>query len=231
MSNTIKLSGKAEEIASVRYYKDDERSWEDVATRVGTFVANGGQDAEGFSEAIATGLFIPGGRILRNAGRQRGSLFNCYHLPIGDSRLEIGECFKNSLVVWGEGGGVGINFSSLRPKGAPIRGVGGSSSGLVSFMQALDGIAATVESGGQRRAASLGLCEVWHPILLRLNWMNTRSITLISASGSTTTLYKLYTNRARGPYISIDKTTVQLTLQHCGGELLKTSCTMANRAF
>ena len=160
---SLKLSGKAEEIAQARYYKDDEKEWEDVAKRVGTTVSNGDSYRERYIEAIANGLFIPGGRILRNAGRTRGSLFNCYHLPIGDSRNEIGECFKNSLIIWGEGGGVGVNFSSLRPKGAPIKGVGGVSSGLVSFMQALDGIAATVESGGQRRAASLGLCEVWHP--------------------------------------------------------------------
>jgi ribonucleoside-diphosphate reductase alpha chain len=159
----LKLSTKAEEIAYARYYKDGESSWEDVAKRVGTTVSNGDQYAERYIQAIAEGLFIPAGRILRNAGRSRGSLFNCYHLPIGDSRNEIGECFKNSLIVWGEGGGVGVNFSSLRPKGAAIKGVGGVSSGLVSFMQALDGIAATVESGGQRRAASLGLCEVWHP--------------------------------------------------------------------
>jgi len=159
----IKLSGKAEEIAHARYYKDTERSWEEVAQRVGEVVSNGDSYGERYSQIIADGLFIPGGRILRNAGRSRGSLFNCYHLPIGDSRNEIGECFKNSLIIWGEGGGVGVNFSSLRPKGAPIKGVGGVSSGLVSFMRALDAIAATVESGGQRRAASLGLCEVWHP--------------------------------------------------------------------
>lgn len=138
---------------------EDENTWEDVARRVGRTVGH----EEEIGEMIHEMLFIPGGRILRNTGRNRGSLFNCYNIPIGDSREEIGDCIKNCLILWGEGGGCGVNFSTLRPKGAPIKGVGGASSGLVSFMQALDGVAATVESGGQRRAASLGLCEVWHP--------------------------------------------------------------------
>ena len=158
------LSPNAKQIIDKRYiYHDkEETTWEDVAIRVGTGV--GGQEyGELFSELLTDMKFIAGGRILRNVGRPRGSLFNCYCLPIGDSREEIGTFFKNALILWGEGGGVGCNFSTLRPKGAPIKGVGGASSGLVSFMRAADGIAATIESGGQRRAAALGLCEVWHP--------------------------------------------------------------------
>lgn len=158
----ILVSANAEQILKKRYYNEGEHSWEDLAPRVGMGVCSGSL-GERFTAAIGNREFIPAGRILRNVGRPRGSLFNCYHLPIGDSREEIGELFKNSLILWGEGGGIGINFSTLRPKGFPIKGVGGQSSGLVSFMRAVDGIAATVESGGQRRAASLGLCEVWHP--------------------------------------------------------------------
>lgn len=141
---------------------EGETSWSDIAGRIGQAVNN-----DDISQMINDMLFIPGGRILRNVGRERGSLFNCYNIPIGDSREEIGDCIKNCLILWGEGGGCGVNFSTLRPYGAEIRGVGGRSSGLVSFMRALDGVAATVESGGQRRAASLGLCEVWHPEIER----------------------------------------------------------------
>lgn len=158
----MKISPNATEIINKRYLLDAESSWDELSVRVGMGV---GKESHGipFTDIIGDGYFIPAGRILRNIGRGRGSLFNCYNLPIGDSREEIGTLFKNALILWGEGGGVGTNFSTLRPKGAPIKGVGGFSSGLVSFMRAVDGIAATVESGGQRRAASLGLCEVWHP--------------------------------------------------------------------
>jgi len=158
----LKLSDKAQEIATKRYYYDDESQWSQLAKRVG-FGVGDAEYGEAFASAINDLLFIPGGRILRNVGRSRGSLFNCYCLPIGDSREEIGELFKNALILWGEGGGIGINFSTLRPIGWPIKGAGGESSGLVSFMRAVDGIASTIESGGQRRAASLGLCEVSHP--------------------------------------------------------------------
>ena len=162
------ISDKALEILNKRYFYHDvnETTWDQLAVRVGQGV--GGQEwGDAYTDIIGQMLFIPGGRILRNVGRPRGSLFNCYCLPIGDSREEIGDLFKNALILWGEGGGVGINFSTLRPRGSDIKGVGGKSSGLVSFMQAVDGIAATVESGGQRRAASLGLCEVWHPEIER----------------------------------------------------------------
>lgn len=156
------LSHSALEIVTARYFKDLEKTWDDLAHRVG-YGVGGSVWGERYVEIIQSGQFIAGGRINRNVGRKRGSLFNCYNIPIGDSREEIGELFKNALILWGEGGGVGINFSTLRPVGAEIKGVGGKSSGLVSFMRAVDGIAATIESGGQRRAASLGLCEVSHP--------------------------------------------------------------------
>ena len=155
------ISDNAQNIINKRYLQEGETSWTDIAGRIGQAVGS-----DDVSQMINDMLFIPGGRILRNVGRERGSLFNCYNLPIGDSREEIGDCIKNCLILWGEGGGCGVNFSTLRPRGAIIKGVGGRSSGLVSFMRALDGVAATVESGGQRRAASLGLCEVWHPEIM-----------------------------------------------------------------
>lgn len=160
------LSDNAQQIIERRYLGDSDMCWDDIARRVGMGVGYGPY-GEIFTQMISDMDFIPGGRILRNVGRRRGSLFNCYCLPIGDSREEIGQLFKDALCLWGEGGGVGINFSTLRPKGAKILGAGGQSSGLVSFMRAVDAIAATVESGGQRRAAALGLCEIWHPEIER----------------------------------------------------------------
>lgn len=165
------LSENALKVAESRYFMEGE-DWQRCAERVGRTVAvaensHAVEYAEKFSEIIYNLDFLPGGRILRNAGRQRGSMFNCYHLPMGDSREEIGQFYKDSLILWGEGGGIGVNVSFLRPEGAPIKGVGGQSSGPVSFLEASDCIAQKVESGGSRRAAALALMNVTHPDIMK----------------------------------------------------------------
>lgn len=167
-----KLSEKAEQIFNDRYRLNGSENWEGGCRRLGRIVAGAettdiSKYTESFAEIIYNMYFLPGGRIFRNAGRPRGSMFNCYYLPIGDSREEIGQYYKDSLIIWGEGGGVGVNISSLRPSGDPIRGVGGCSSGPVSFLEASNAIAKTIESGGSRRAAALACMIVTHPDTLR----------------------------------------------------------------
>lgn len=162
----VVLSKNAEEVAKARYFNDGE-DWESCSRRVAEAVAAVEKDkdlwTEKFGEMIYNMDFLGGGRILRNSGRTKGSMLNCYHLGIADSITEIGEFMKSSLVVWSGGGGVGTNMSTLRPKGAPILGKGGVSSGMVTFLIAADGLARTIESGGQRRAAGLAACDVSHP--------------------------------------------------------------------
>ena len=165
------LSDSALTIARSRYFMDETEDWSKLSYRVGGEAAraeNGSAPKyrEEFAEVIYNLEFLPGGRILRNTGRPRGSLFNCYVLPVGDSREEIGQWLKDSLILWGEGGGVGCNLSYLRPRGAAIKGVGGNSSGPVSFLEASDAVANTIESGGSRRAAALACMNVTHPDIM-----------------------------------------------------------------
>ena len=165
-SKKIVLSENALEVAKSRYFHCNE-NWETCIERVSKAVAEVENDKKFWKEKFFNLLynmdFLPGGRILRNAGRPKGTLLNCYVLGLDDSIESIGKFYADSLLLWSEGGGVGANWSALRPKGSPILGKGGESSGLVSFLQASDSIASVVESGGQRRAAALCCVEVSHP--------------------------------------------------------------------
>ncbi len=164
-----KLSENAEIIAKARYY-DENENWDTCTLRVANEISQIENERQKyrdiFHEMIFNRDFIPAGRIIRNCGRPKGSLLNCYNIPIGDSIEEIGKCIADSLRLWSEGGGVGINFSPLRPKGDVIKGKGGSSSGLVSFIEAIDYVSKTIESGGARRAAALGHVIVDHPEIM-----------------------------------------------------------------
>lgn len=170
MANSI-LTENGIAIASNRYFFDEHEDWEGLSRRVGYSGAgleNGNRRfyEERFAQMIYDMDFLPGGRILRNIGRPRGSLFNCYVTPVGDSIDEIGEWIMKNLILWSEGGGVGGNISTLRPRGAGIKGKGGKSSGPVSFLEASDAVANTIESGGSRRAAALATMLVTHPDIM-----------------------------------------------------------------
>ena len=167
------LSEDATLIAKNRYFASEDETWETCCRRIARFVASAEPAEkraiweEKFAQMIYELRFIPGGRILRNSGKVKGSVLNCYVLPVEDDIISIGDLIKNSLIVWAEGGGCGINFSPLRPSGAPIKTKGGESSGLVSFLQAVDGVANTIESGGQRRAAAIAIVRIDHPEVLK----------------------------------------------------------------
>ncbi len=163
----MELTENALKIATDRYFQEGE-NWEDCCFRVASNIASAENNSKNkvqdrFMDIIYNQYFMPGGRIFRNAGRPRGSLFNCYLISIDDNIEEIGQCLKDSLILWSEGGGVGVNFSALRPRGDAILGKGGVSSGLVSFIEAADAVSHTIESGGSRRAAAIATVNIAHP--------------------------------------------------------------------
>ena len=166
MKEQVKLNENALSIAKTRYFMENE-DWASFCMRVASAPAEVEKDKElykeKFSEMVYNMNFLGGGRILRNSGREKGSMLNCFHLPCGDSIEEIANFIRDSLILWAEGGGVGCSFSQLRPKGDPIKGKGGYSSGVVSFIQAANDVSLVIESGGARRAAALASLSVSHP--------------------------------------------------------------------
>lgn len=118
-----------------------------------------------FYHALTDFRFLPGGRIQAGAGsRQRVTMFNCFVMgSIGDSLTGIFQALKEGALTMQQGGGVGYDFSTLRPRGSPARASGAIASGPVSFMHIWDSMCATVMSTGARRGAMIGTLRCDHP--------------------------------------------------------------------
>jgi ribonucleoside-diphosphate reductase alpha chain len=118
-----------------------------------------------FAEALTGFRFIPAGRVLAGAGTDRSvTLFNCFVMgTIPDSLDGIFAHLKEAAITMQQGGGVGMDFSTIRPPGARVSGVGAEASGPLSFMDCWDSMCRTVESAGQRRGAMMGCLAIDHP--------------------------------------------------------------------
>ncbi len=120
---------------------------------------------ERFFRVLAERSFVPGGRILAGAGVPgQLTFYNCFVLPSPhDSRKGIMATATQQLEIMSRGGGVGINVSSLRPRFDSVEGVGGRSSGAVSWADFYSILTGKVEQGGSRRGALMIILDVWHP--------------------------------------------------------------------
>src|SRR2546421_9194156 len=159
-----------------KYAKGDEASVEEVRRRVARALAQvepeerRAQWERRFLQAQADG-FIPAGRINSAAGVQlQATLINCFVQPVGDSISEVVDgkpgiytALKEAAETMRRGGGVGYDFSSIRPKGAEVKGTHSRASGPVSYMRVFDQSCETVESAGSRRGAQMGVLRCDHP--------------------------------------------------------------------
>ncbi len=123
------------------------------------------QWALAFSQALAGHKFLPAGRILAGAGTGRNvTLFNCFVMgTIPDDMGGIFAHLREAALTMQQGGGIGYDFSTLRPKGAPVKGVGADASGPVSFMEVWDAMCRTIMSAGSRRGAMMATLSCDHP--------------------------------------------------------------------
>src|SRR5579885_1543959 len=160
--------GLALELFKKRYALHESESWSEACERVGSHVAmaengdNVPKYRQLFSDILKTNLFMPGGRIWYGSGRPKGQLLNCFVVPTEDSREGWGKTVSDMIVICGTGGGLGVNFSPIRPRGSAINGSGGTATGSVSLMEIINSGGEVIKAGGGRRAALMFCLNLDH---------------------------------------------------------------------
>ena len=142
-----------------------EDSWRRVARALASVEAEPALWEDRFYDALSDFRYLPAGRILAGAGTERSvTLFNCFVMgTIPDSMGGIFEMLKEAALTMQQGGGIGYDFTPIRPKGAPVAGVGADASGPLSFMDVWDAMCRTIMSAGSRRGAMMATMRCDHP--------------------------------------------------------------------
>jgi len=151
----------SESIMRLRYSWDKEdgskETWEDISRRVVDNVLSvvdiDEETKEKIFQMIVNRKFIPGGRFLAQSGRGFHQTNNCFCLKAEDSREGWGDLLRKSTLSLMSGGGIGIDYSNLRPEGARLKRSGGTSSGVIPLVKVVNEVGRGVMSGGSRRSA------------------------------------------------------------------------------
>ncbi len=146
-----------------------DQTVEDTWRRVARALAATEAEPEAWEDRFYTALedfkYLPAGRILAGAGTGRSvTLFNCFVMgTIPDSMSGIFDALKEAALTMQQGGGIGYDFSTIRPKGADVKGVAADASGPLSFMDVWDAMCRTIMSAGSRRGAMMATMRCDHP--------------------------------------------------------------------
>ncbi|SOC18134.1 adenosylcobalamin-dependent ribonucleoside-diphosphate reductase [Rhodobacter maris] len=142
-----------------------EDSWRRVARDLASVETDPSAWEPRFYAALEDFKFLPAGRILAGAGTGRTvTLFNCFVMgTIPDSMGGIFDMLKEAALTMQQGGGIGYDFSTIRPRGAAVKGVAADASGPLSFMDVWDAMCRTIMSAGSRRGAMMATMRCDHP--------------------------------------------------------------------
>ncbi len=169
----LKQLGKlGQEIFEQRYAYPGEKIWGDRAKAIAKVAASCEKDDEKeaifekFYSTVGAGDFVPGGRIIFGSGRSNQNLLNCFALKPEDNVQSIGKVVQDMYRISCGGGGIGFNFSEIRPKGDDINIIKNSAPGSISVMQMINEIGNHVKAGKNRRTALLAILNITHPDLL-----------------------------------------------------------------
>ncbi|MEP3346447.1 MAG: adenosylcobalamin-dependent ribonucleoside-diphosphate reductase [Litoreibacter sp.] len=142
-----------------------EDTWRRIAKDLAKVEGNPTQWEDTFYSALSDFKYLPAGRIIAGAGTGRSvTLFNCFVMgTIPDDMGGIFEMLKEAALTMQQGGGIGYDFSTIRPKGADVKGVAADASGPLSFMDVWDAMCRTIMSAGSRRGAMMATMRCDHP--------------------------------------------------------------------
>jgi ribonucleoside-diphosphate reductase alpha chain len=146
-----------------------DQSVEDTWRRIARALADVEQDKAGWEDRFYAALedfkYLPAGRIVAGAGTGRSvTLFNCFVMgTVPDSMGGIFDNLREAALTMQQGGGIGYDFSTIRPKGAEVMGVAADASGPLSFMDVWDAMCRTIMSAGSRRGAMMATLRCDHP--------------------------------------------------------------------
>jgi ribonucleoside-diphosphate reductase alpha chain len=142
-----------------------EDTWRRIARALAAVETDPAAWEERFYHALEDFRFLPAGRITAGAGTARTvTLFNCFVMgTIPDSMAGIFDMLKEAALTMQQGGGIGYDFSTIRPKGADVKGVAADASGPLSFMDVWDAMCRTIMSAGSRRGAMMATMRCDHP--------------------------------------------------------------------
>lgn len=191
---TVELNEQRKKVFLDRYARKNdsgvpvERTPEEMWVRVAKAIGDNSEEHLQFASLLADFKFVPGGRILAGAGvGTEQTFYNCYVIPVepkpsttayrltqstdmppvgNDSRESIFDTIATMVDIMSRGGGVGINWSTLRPSGSYLSRVSGTSSGPVGWMDVASKAVGEVEQGGSRRGAAMFMLDDWHPDIL-----------------------------------------------------------------
>ena len=142
-----------------------EDSWRRIARALAAEEKNPAQWEDRFYDALADFKYLPAGRITAGAGTARSvTLFNCFVMgTVPDTMAGIFDMLKEAALTMQQGGGIGYDFSTIRPRGALVHGVAADASGPLSFMDVWDAMCRTIMSAGSRRGAMMATMRCDHP--------------------------------------------------------------------
>ena len=142
-----------------------EDTWRRIAVALSKAEANPKKWESIFYDSLTDFKFLPAGRIIAGSGTARNvTLFNCFVMGvIPDSMSGIFDMLKEAALTMQQGGGIGYDFSTIRPKGSIVKGIAADASGPVSFMDVWDSMCRTIMSAGSRRGAMMATMRCDHP--------------------------------------------------------------------